>query len=266
MCWLAMDNIKSGLLFIYHSSCFLFPHVLRLPIHVPEVVPIFAEASFPGPRSLQHTNHPSFNHTHPILSNPQNLKSYEIPKISRTRKKTSTSCKTAFFVGIEHPLSLSLTVERDEIPQLRRNRPRQLQPGMLPKLPTSAPSAVSPYLWGQKGEKKDLLQTATSHKRNSKIVIISVCWVFAARKWVLQKNDRSYRHAAITIIHEFIARIRASWRKNRFLCVCSICVPKGLQLLVNPTKHLEGVTVRSSASIVRSNGQIIMTPEGKSSA
>jgi hypothetical protein len=82
---------------------------------------------------------------------------------------------------------------------------------------------------------------------------------------VLRKNDRSYRHAAITIIHEFIARIRASWRNNRFVCVCSVCVPKGLRLLVNPkTKHLEGVTVRSSASIVRSNGQIIMTPEGKS--
>jgi hypothetical protein len=63
----------------------------------------------------------------------------------------------------------------------------------------------------KRGEKKDLLQTATSHKRNSKFVIISVCWVFAAaRKWVLQKNNRSYRRAAITIIHEFITRIRAS--------------------------------------------------------
>lgn len=156
MCWLAMDNIKSGLLFIYHSSCFLFPHVLRLSIHVPEVVPIFAEASFPGPRSLQHANHPSINHRHPILSNPQNLKSYEIPKTSRTRKKTSTSCKTVSFVRIKHPLSLSLPVERDEIPQWRRNRPRQLQPGMLPKLPTSAPSPVSPYLWEQKGRKKKI--------------------------------------------------------------------------------------------------------------
>ncbi len=152
MCWLAMDNIKSGLLFIYHSSCFLFPHVLRLSIHVPEVVPIFAEASFPGPRSLQHANHPSINHRHPILSNPQNLKSYEIPKTSRTRKKTSTSCKTVSFVRIKHPLSLSLPVERDEIPQWRRNRPRQLQP----KLPTSAPSPVSPYLWEQKGRKKKI--------------------------------------------------------------------------------------------------------------
>jgi hypothetical protein len=62
----------------------------------------------------------------------------------------------------------------------------------------------------KRGEKKDLLQTATSHERNSKFAIISVCWVFAARKWVLQENNRSFRRAAITITHQFVARIRAS--------------------------------------------------------
>jgi hypothetical protein len=51
---------------------------------------------------------------------------------------------------------------------------------------------------------------------------------------VLQENNRSFRRAAITITHQFVARIRASWRKIRFLCVCSVCVPEGSWLLVNP--------------------------------
>ncbi len=59
--------------------------------------------------------------THQSITGTHSLKPPEpekLWKISRTGKKTSTSCKTVFFVGIKQPLSLSLMVERDEIPQI----------------------------------------------------------------------------------------------------------------------------------------------------